>query len=67
MISRLRSFFIRTEEITGFEDVNPTEIPFITLTYYHYTQGVELLQKISAQKGNEKRGDRGLHNCTDIF
>ena len=67
MITGLWSIFLRSEEITRFEDLNPLRIPFTTLTYYHHTQGVEFLQKISMQKGNEKQGERGLHSAAQLY
>ena len=63
----LGSLFLRSEEITGSEDLHHIEIPSLTLTYYHHTQGVEFLQKISVQKGNEKREERGLHSAAQLY
>ena len=54
-------------KIARFEDLKPIKIPFITLTYYPHTQGVEFLQKISMQKGNEKQGERGLHSAAQLY
>ena len=67
MITSLGSIFLRSEEFTRIEDLSPIEIPFITLTYYHHTQGVEFLQKTSVQNGNEKRGERGMYSAAQLY
>ena len=54
-------------KITRYKDLNPIEIPFITLTYYPLTKGVEFLQKIAMQKGNEKQGESGLHSAAQLY
>ena len=67
MIMGPGSIFLGSEENTGFEELNPIEIPFIILTYYHHNQGVEFLEKISVQKGNEKKRREGSVQLYDIF
>ena len=63
MITDLGSIFLRSEEIIGFKDLNPIEIPSLTLTYYHHTQGVEFLQKYPCKREMRKE-ERGV--CTIV-
>ena len=67
MITALGYILSRSEEITGFKDLNSIEITFTTLTYYPHTQGVEFLQKISVQKGNEKTGEGGVYSAAQLY
>ena len=60
MITCWGSTFLRSEEITGFEDLNPTELPFTIITHKEWNSFKKYLYKREMKK-------RGLHSAAQLY
>ena len=56
--------FLKSDKNYQIRRFEPNKNTFHNFNLLSFHKGVEFLQQISVQKGNQKRGERGLHIAT---